>query len=423
MGWLSSIFSNSNISTADRATISRLFGSFRTNKMGTNSSQLLEEGFEQNVDVYSVITKTHEIFNSIPQLVERKTSEGWEVEEDTTIHELWERPNFEKGYTWSDINTQRIIYLLASGNSYMIGQEGFGPRFDEVDVLPSPSVTITTNQDFFMPNPNYNFKLGSNERNYTKEELQQIKLFNPSFSSVTEAQYGLSLIQVASRVVKTGNDRWDASATLFQNRGAIGFVTDSSDRPMQAEEAEAVQAAFDNRSAGADKFGRTLVTNKDLKFQQMAMSSTDMQLVEQGVVGLRAICNVLGYDSSLFNDPANKTFNNRKEAEKSMYTNVMMSLADIFDSSDTNFIAKNHYPDGSRRIRHDFNGIEALQSDKKTEAEKDKIEMEGINLVLSMPISNEAKKELLIEKYEINEDLASLITQEVLTNQDNAEGQ
>jgi phage portal protein BeeE len=191
---------------------------------------------------------------------------------------------------------------------------------------------------------------------------------------------------------------------------------------MQSEEAEQVQAAFDSRSAGADKFGRTLVTNKDLKFQQMAMSSTDLQLVEQGVVGLRAICNVMGYDSSLFNDPANKTFNNRKEAEKSMYTNVMMPLADMLDSSDTTFIARNHYPDGSRRIRHDFNGIEALQSDKKIEAEKDKIEMEGINLVLGMPISSEAKKELLIEKYEINEDLASLITQDVVTNQDNAEG-
>lgn len=423
MSWISNIFTTRTFTATDRATIARLFGSFRANQIGSTPGQLIEQGFEQNVDVYSIITKTHEVFNSIPKIVERKTADGWELEEDTSIHELWERPNIEKGYTWSNIDEQRIVYLLASGNSYMIGQDGRSSQFDEVDVLPSPSITINTSPDFFIPNVEYEFRLGSNIRVYTKEDLQQIKLFNPSFSSVTEAQYGLSLIQVASRVVRTGNDRWDASATLFQNRGAIGFVTDGSARPMQSEEAEKVQAAFDSRSAGADKFGRTLVTNKDLKFQQMAMSSTDLQLVEQGVVGLRAICNVMGYDSSLFNDPANKTFNNRKEAEKSMYTNVMMPLADMFDSSDTTFIARNHYPDGSRRIRHDFNGIEALQSDKKVEAEKDKIEMEGINLVLTMPISSEAKKELLIEKYEINEDLASLITQEVVTNQDNAEGQ
>ena len=418
MSWISDIFSTRTFNATDRSTIARLFGSFRANQIGHSPGQLLSEGFEQNVDVYSIITKTHEIFNSIPQIVERKTSEGWELEEDTSIHELWANPNNEKGYTWADINTQRIIYLLGNGNSYMIGQDGISSRFDEVDVLPSPAITISTSADFFIPNVEYNFRLGSNVRNYTKDDLQQIKLFNPSFSSVTEAQYGLSLIQVASRVVKTGNDRWDASATLFQNRGAIGFITDASDRPMESEEVEAVQAAFDGRSTGTDKYGRTLVTNKNLKYQQMAMSSTDLQLVEQGVVGLRALCNVLGYDAALFNDPAGKKNNNRKESEKSMYTNVMMSLAEVFDSSDTRFIAKNHYPDGSRRIRHDFSEIEVLQSDKKVEAEKDKIEMEGINIVMSMQIPLEAKKGLLIEKYEINEDLANLITQEVEVKQD-----
>ena len=412
MSWINRLFGLTNLSTTDRATVSRLFGSFHANKIGSNPNQLIEQGYEQNVDIYSVITKTYEVFNSIPQVVERRTSEGWEIEEDTSIHDLWQRPNFEKSYTWSDINTQRIIYLLASGNSYMVGQDGISSRFDEVDILPSPAVTITAGQDFFIPNTVYQFKLGTQQRNYTKDDLQQIKLFNPSFSSVTEAQYGLSLVQVASRVVKAGNDRWDASATLFQNRGAIGFVTDASDRPMEADQAAQVQQAFDNRAAGADKFGRTIVTNKDLKFQQMAMSSTDLQLVEQGVVGLRAICNVMGYDSSLFNDPANKTFNNRKEAEKSMYTNVMMPIAEMFDNSDTNFIARNHYPDGSRRIRHDFSEIEALQADKKEEAEKDKIEMEGINIVMSMPISSEGKRELLVEKYNLSEDLANLITQD-----------
>ena len=58
----------------------------------------------------------------------------------------------------------------------------------------------------------------------------------------------------------------------------------------------------------------------------MAMSSTDLQLVEKGVINLRAICNVFGLDSSLFNDPANKTFNNRKEAEKALYTNAIIPI-------------------------------------------------------------------------------------------------
>ena len=410
MSWFTNLFTGKvPLTTSERNTVWKLFGSFHANKLGQNPTKYLTEGYESNVDVYSVISKTYEVFNSIPQIVERRTADGWELEEDTTIHELWERPNIEKGYTWSDINTQRLVYLLCNGNSYMTGQEGFGSTIQEVDILPSPSVTIKAGNDFFMPNVRYQFQLGTQTRTFDKDNLQQIKLFNPSFSSVEESYYGLSLIEVASRVVKTGNDRWDASATLFQNRGAIGFVTDQSDRPMEPDEAEQVQEAFDSRQAGTHNFGRTIVTNKNLNFQQMAMSSTDLQLVEQGVVGLRAICNVLGYDSSLFNDPANKTYNNRMEAEKAMYTNVMQPLTELFDAHDNKFIARNHYPDGSRRIRHDYSKIEALQKDKKTEAEKDKIKMEGINVVLNMPISNEGKAELLRVDYDYSEEQIQMI--------------
>jgi len=410
MNWFTNLFTGKiPLTQTERKVVWKLFGSFHANKLGQNNNAYLTEGYESNVDVYSVVSKTYEVFNSIPQIVERKTSEGWELEEDTTIHELWQKPNIGKCYTWNDINTQRLVYLLCNGNSYMVGQEGFGSTIQEVDILPSSSVTIKASQDFFMPNVTYDFKLGTQKRTYTTEDLQQIKLFNPSFSTVEESFYGLSLIQVASRVVKTGNDRWDASASLFQNRGAIGFVTDQSNRPMDGPQAQQVQEAFDNRQAGSHNYGKTIVTNKALTYQQLAMSSTDLQMIEHMVTGLRAICNVLGYDSSLFNDPENKTYSNRMEAEKSMYTNVMQPLTELFDAHDNKFIAMNHYPDGSRRIRHDYSQIEALQKDKKTEAEKDKIKMEGVNVILNMPISQEGKAELLKCDYEYTDEQIQMI--------------
>ena len=87
----------------------------------------------------------------------------------------------------------------------------------------------------------------------------------------------------------------------------------------------------------------------------------------------------------------------------------MQPLTELFDAHDNQFIARNHYPDGSRRIRHDYSQIEALQKDKKTEAEKDKIKMEGINVVLNMPISNEGKAELLRVDYEYTEEQIQMI--------------
>jgi HK97 family phage portal protein len=403
-----------NLNETDRHTIFKLFGSFKANKFADNPTQLIQNGYESNVDVYAVIKKLTDVFLDVPYVIERRTSDGWELLEDSTLHELMEKPNVGKGYTWNDIDEQLLIYLLASGNGYLVGQTGFSSRYDEVDVLPSPFVEVQTNNDFFMPNARFQFELNTNRRVYDQEEIEHIKFFNPSYCTVQESYCGLSIIQVAAMAVQVGNDRWSADANLLQNRGAIGLITDKSNRPMTPEEAARVQAGFQKRNAGTENFGKVTVTNKDLNFISMAMNSTDLQLVEKGVVNLRAICNVFGLDSSLFNDPANKTFNNRKEAEKAMYTNAIMPIAEKVMAKHNQYLALNHYPDGSVRLRKDFSGVEALQQDKKMEAEKDKIVLDGLNTILSMPVSNDSKKILIQDTYpEMSEEFVDSLMVEI----------
>ena len=403
-----------NLNETDRHTIFKLFGSFKANKFADNPTQLIQNGYESNVDVYAVIKKLTDVFLDIPYVIERRTADGWELLEDSTLHELMEKPNVGKGYTWNDIDEQLLIYLLASGNGYLVGQTGFSSRYDEVDVLPSPFVEVQTNNDFFMPSAKFQFKLNTNRRVYDQEEIEHIKFFNPSYCTVQESYCGLIIIQVAAMAVQVGNDRWSADANLLQNRGAIGLITDKSNRPMTPEEAARVQAGFQKRNAGTENFGKVTVTNKDLNFISMAMNSTDLQLVEKGVVNLRAICNVFGLDSSLFNDPANKTFNNRKEAEKAMYTNAIMPIAEKVMAKHNQYLALNHYPDGSVRLRKDFSGVEALQQDKKMEAEKDKIVLDGLNTILSMPVSNDSKKILIQDTYpEMSEEFVDSLMVEI----------
>jgi HK97 family phage portal protein len=368
-----------------------------------NLTKLIETSYESNVDAYSVVKKIVDVYANSKWIVEQNVKGEWEEVEDTTIHDLMANPNASKGYTWKDIDEQLSTYLLTSGNSYLFGLTLNG-IIEEVDVLPSNHIEIESKNDFFIPNLKYKFEIGKTKRTYDVDELEHIRMFNPSYSSIEESYKGLSVFQVASNVVQVGNDRWEADASLLQNRGAFGLITDQSDRPMTVGEAGTVQRSFDSDTAGPKKFGKTKVTNKNLKYIPMGMSSTDLQLVEKGVVTLRSMCNVLGLDSSLFNDPANKTFNNRLEAEKALYTNVIIPLSDKIAAKHNRFIVANHYPDGEYRMRKDFSNVEALQSDKKQEAEKDKIIMEGINIVLTMPIDKESKISLLKNNYNLSEE-------------------
>ena len=360
---LYSLTGNIRLTETQRNYIWSTFGNFTANQFALNNKSLIHNSYESNVDCYAVIRKIIEVSKAIPWIVEQRQRDGsWIEITDTTIHELMATPNIIKKYTWDDIEEMILLHILANGNSYMVSETGIGATIiEEVDVLPSFSVCIETNGHFFNPSVYYKFELDRTKRTFDSEQVEHIKLFNPSYTTVTESMYGLSAIQVAAKVIQVSNDRWDADANLLQNRGAVGLITDKGNRPMTVEEAQQVQTSFDNQTAGTHNFGRVKVTNKDLNYIQMAMSPADLQLLEKGVVNLRSLCNVFGLDSSLFNDPDNKTYNNRKEAEKSMFTNAIIPLSGKIAEAHTRYIAKNHFPDGSVRMRQDFSNIEVLQ--------------------------------------------------------------
>jgi HK97 family phage portal protein len=363
MGFWNDIRNRFRLTESERKTIWKVFGSFASNKLAMEGNQVLSNSYGSNVDVFSVIRKIVEVQKTQPWVVEQYMGGRWKELKDTSIHELMDSPNVGKGYCWDDIEEMMCVFLLVTGNTYLFGQRGIGSMIEEVDVLPSPNVCIESNTDFFMPEFKYIFEFENKKRTLTNEDLTHVRYFNPSYTSVKESLYGLSPIKVAATVVQNGIDRWDANSSLLQNRGALGIITDKSDRPMSPKQAEQAQEAVDERISGINKQGKTIVTNKDLNFIQLAMSPEDLKLIEMGVVNLRSICNVYNLDSSLFNDPDNKTYSNRTEAEKAMYTNCIMPLSNKLAENLTNFLCKNHFPGRKVRMRQDFKDVPVLQND------------------------------------------------------------
>jgi HK97 family phage portal protein len=402
-----------SLSNHDRQTISKIFGSFHANQFAMNGNSFLQHGYEQNVDVYSVIKKIVDTSKKQKFIVEQKTSEGWEKLEDTSLHALMMHPNKSKGYTFEDILEMLLIYLLSNGNGILYGIKPAGFRsIEELDVLPSNHVEVKSKGTFFEPMLKYCMTLDNSYYKFETEDIGHIRFFNPLYSTIEDSFIGLSPIQVAAQVVQSGNDRWQADANLLQNRGAIGLISDRSNMPMLDTEADKIQAKFETRTAGVGNFGKTIVTNKDLNYIQMAMTPQDLQLVEKGVINLRAICSVFGIDSSLLNDPENKTFNNRKEAEKSLFTNAVMPTMDKIEAEFNRWLVPTHFPEGNVRMRVDYSDVSALQTDQKTEAEKDRIVLDGVKLILEMNTSAEGKAQLLSDIYDFSEEqIQSLIVQ------------
>jgi hypothetical protein len=63
-------------------------------------------------------------------------------------------------------------------------------------------------------------------------------------------------------------------------------------------------------------------------------------------------------------------------------------------------------------MRVNYSDVTALQTDQKTEAEKDRIVLDGVKLILEMNTSAEGKAQLLSDIYDFSEEqIQSLIVQ------------
>ena len=116
-------------------------------------------------------------------------------------------------------------------------------------------------------------------------------------------------------------------------------------------------------------------------------------------------------DSSLFNDPANKTFNNRKEAQKSLYTDAVLPVINkvVIDKVWNPILSTWGDENTKYRVKADKSDIDALHQDAKEKSTRDKAVSNIIITTLTAEISEQQKIAALQVSLNITEDEASKI--------------
>jgi phage portal protein BeeE len=126
-----------------------------------------------------------------------------------------------------------------------------------------------------------------------------------------------------------------------------------------------MQIAFDAQTAGAHNMGKTYVSTVGVDFAQIGMSAEDLRLIEFNIEYLRTACSLYGIDSSIFNDPANKTYANRAEAETAMYSDVILPLAGNIYKQLSEWLLQDKFKLTGTTFFVDDSKIKPLQENKK----------------------------------------------------------
>lgn len=376
----------------------QITGGFRFNDF--NQQQIIDKGYAGNADLYSIVRKIATTGSTIPRDLYEINSDGEkELITSGELYDLLQQPN--RLQTMNEFVEEALIYLLLSGNNYVTGYKALGMSdvFREINNLPSQYVEIESG-GLADPIKAYWYKELNNIK-FDTEDVMHTKYSNPKGEGV-DRLYGLSPLEAGNMALQASNNLQEADASILNNKGVSGILTNESERSFRAEEAEALNEAWRQKAAGASKFGSILTTSAKLNYLQLGMSPSDLQLIESGAIKLRTLCNLYSVPSQLFNDPEGTTFNNMSEAKKSLYTEAVIPNMDLWLQNFNNwFIASWANAEGKDYcLELNTSGVEALQTDQKTEAEKDKIRMDGVNTILNMQTTSDAKAQLLVSEYD-----------------------
>jgi len=189
-------------------------------------------------------------------------------------------------------------------------------------------------------------------------ELYEARYVVPHPAPPLEAAAGLLLkLQELERAEKQAF--WRQGATVFAvASGGAGLVA----TPAQAEAArEALQRSV--REAGV---GGIEVLQTAIEFKELSKTLKDYGFEQLKVMLLRELCNLFAVDSSLLNDPENKTYSNKQLAEQALFVNVIIPQVHHFLYE--LILALRAAGELSITIDVDATGIEALAEQKRQHA-------------------------------------------------------
>ena len=136
--------------------------------------------------------------------------------------------------------------------------------------------------------------------------------------------------------------------------------------PYAVQRAVGLQIKRDREKYGiTGNKSTTIVTQQPVTYTPMSFNVQELQLNETQLRLFRSVCMVLGVPSQLLGDLTNSAYNNMTVAEKVLYNNAAIPLANwMLETLEQVFNFGTN-----EKLELDLSGIEALKADKKIQSD------------------------------------------------------
>lgn len=361
-------------------------------------NQLVYEGYVTNPYVYTVVSHILRVGYSIPWNVYQVKDEGAlkeyvaaksirsdvGLERLTTLQVkavdvlsdkthwanklLWS-PNDKM--IWNDLVAAWMGSRLLTGNCYLY-EPTSELRSIPRQLIPLPGQLMSMECDGWLGVPKkYKLTLGVNKFvEFDTSEISHSALYNPMIDHESLSPYGLSPMASLGKVIKTSNDGFLAQMRLLENGHPLGILSNASNEPMWERQRLELAGETDPATgeeyqlqdfAGAGNKGKIKLTTANLKWINMGLNSTDLQIVEAQNASVMDICGVYGFPYELIRQ-GSAGVNTKKEAEKRLWNDAILPHYDAFREHINKHLFKR---DRGLFIDYDHHSIPSLQQDRE----------------------------------------------------------
>ena len=243
--------------------------------------------------------------------------------EGTELHQLLERPNPAQSY--NTFIQELLAFGLLTGNRYIYGitpQSGQNAtKFKELYVLPSQVMQIHSG-GLFKPVDHYTLEYNG-EHQLPAENVLHISDFNPYYDGTGSHLYGMSPLKAGLRVLDANNEAVTTGLKYLQNQMARGVLM-SEEGDLSEVQARQLKDRFKKQYQGSKNAGDVVITPKKLSWINFGLSASDLNLIEQYNATIKDLCNIYQVPVQLLNNTDHQSYNNQKEAKKSLYVNAII---------------------------------------------------------------------------------------------------
>lgn len=239
--------------------------------------------------VFSCITLIASDIAKISLRLHEKTKDGiWILREGNQLDNLIYKPNHYQ--TRQQFLESWVISKAARGNAYVLKERNNAGQVVKLHILHPDSVTplVTEYGDVYYQLSADNLAGITNDSNQLVVPASDI--IHDRYNCLYHPLVGLSPLYAASTAVKQGQNIQSSSSSFFGNNARPGGVL-TAPGSISDDTAKRLKEHWDANYSG-NNAGRVAVLGDGLKFEAMAVTAADSQLVEQLRWTAEVVCSV-----------------------------------------------------------------------------------------------------------------------------------